>query len=555
MATFSQLTVDKGSDSVIDFCCSPCLEHKTVQWAEFYCDNCLKFYCAKCINLHGQLFGKHVTYGRGETSKWPVSKEVEDVIRKCDLHEDKLLEMFCDKHSQLCCTNCVRRNHRKCAKVTLMSESVKGPPPDLQQLSRRIKTILVELQTLQIKLDTNMKSLDASYNKQVLEICETRQKINAILDNMEKATIKDLDDKMKILKAALKTDSDKCSKLKHELTCLSDAIHDIINKSEFELILIASNKCMERIKQSQTLKENSVQVDSSLTFQADRDLQEYLSKLSSLGNVSYPGQVFAVQGLSMYNMSIQSDRGICGIAGICALSSDQILVANNERVKLLDHEYQVVGHCDLSAYAKDMCVITPSEVAVAVNNYQNKDKTGGVQFVFVNDGQLIKGKILLFQHSCNGIAHSHKDLYVTSGTALYKYSMSGYPLKKLYEDTSGDRTVHKCAVSPSGDKIFITNPSQDKVLTLARDGSVLHTLTDPDLRALQGIHATDLGLVLVCGKNIIQLDGEGRKKLATLITTGAEYDRVNPLLVFYNKSTATIIVGLSSCDILVLPVK
>ncbi|KAH3738054.1 hypothetical protein DPMN_044659 [Dreissena polymorpha] len=69
MASFSQPTVAKGSDSVIDFYCSPCLEHNIDQWAEFYCDKCLKLYCAKCINPHGQLFGKHVTYGRADSSK------------------------------------------------------------------------------------------------------------------------------------------------------------------------------------------------------------------------------------------------------------------------------------------------------------------------------------------------------------------------------------------------------------------------------------------------------------------------------------------------------
>ncbi|KAH3824505.1 hypothetical protein DPMN_126342 [Dreissena polymorpha] len=112
MATFSQSTVDKGSDSFTDFCCSSCLEHKIDQWADFYCNNCQKFYCAKCINPHGQLFGKHVTYGRGDTTKWPVLKEVEDFLRKCDLHGDEDLKMFCNDHSQLCCTNCAFLNHR-----------------------------------------------------------------------------------------------------------------------------------------------------------------------------------------------------------------------------------------------------------------------------------------------------------------------------------------------------------------------------------------------------------------------------------------------------------
>ncbi|KAH3716659.1 hypothetical protein DPMN_059385 [Dreissena polymorpha] len=111
MATFSQSTMETCSDSIIDFCCSPCLEHKIGQWAELYCDTCQKFYCAECVTLHGQLFGKHVTYGRGDTSKWPASKEVQDFLLKCDLHEDKHLEMYCNDHSQLCCTNCAFLNH------------------------------------------------------------------------------------------------------------------------------------------------------------------------------------------------------------------------------------------------------------------------------------------------------------------------------------------------------------------------------------------------------------------------------------------------------------
>ncbi|KAH3718052.1 hypothetical protein DPMN_060850 [Dreissena polymorpha] len=112
MATYSKSTVASGSDSFIDFCCFPCLENKIDQWADFYCENCQKFYCAKCINLHSQLFGTHVTYRRGDTSKWPVAKEVEDFLQKCDLHDDKHLEMFCEDHSQLCCTNCAFLNHR-----------------------------------------------------------------------------------------------------------------------------------------------------------------------------------------------------------------------------------------------------------------------------------------------------------------------------------------------------------------------------------------------------------------------------------------------------------
>ncbi|XP_052247478.1 uncharacterized protein LOC127855727 [Dreissena polymorpha] len=562
MATYSKSTVASGSDSFIDFCCFPCLEHKIDQWADFYCKNCQKFYCAKCINLHSQLFGTHVTYGRGDTSKWPVSKEVEDFLQKCDHHDDKHLEMFCEDHSQLCCTNCAFLNHRQCAKVTLISESVKGSPPNLQQLSGKIQSILEEIKKLQNYWDTNMQSLQASYDKQLYVIHDTRKKTNSILDNIEKNTMKELDDKLASLKASVKTDADNCSKLKNELKQLNDAIQDIVDKGKAELTFIASKKCMEKIKQSETyLKQNSFQVESSLTFQADRDFQQYLSKLSGLGKIVLStketlvlvDQALTVQGKSEYNVRLQSDSDKnYHIEAICVLSEDQILVADciNKRVKLLNHQYQVVGHYDLNSFPMDMCKITPSEVAVTVDD----TRTHEVQFVSVNGGQLVKGRMLQFQHECIGIAHIMQDLYLTSGTALYKYSMKGALLTKLYEDTSDKFTVFKCAVSPSGDKVFVTNRSHSKVLTLARDGTVLHTFLD--LRDPTGIHVTDVGQVLVCGGSshtILQLDGEGKKKLATLATKrdGLKY----PYSVFYNRSTASLIVGQWDSNIVVLRVK
>ncbi|KAH3768200.1 hypothetical protein DPMN_169412 [Dreissena polymorpha] len=557
MATFSQSTVDKGSDSFTDFCCSPCLEQNIDQWAEFYCNNCLKFYCAKCINLHGQLFGKHVTYGRGDTSKWPVLKEVEDFLQKCDLHEDKRLEMFCNDHSQLCCTNCAFLNHRQCTNVTLISESVKGPPPDLQKVSKRIQIILETLKKLENDWNTNMQSLQVSYNTQLHEIRQTRQKINTILDKIEKNTIKELEDKMTTLKASLKTDLDNCSKLKNELKHLSDAIHDIVDKGKAELSFIASKKCLEKNRQSETyLKVNSVQTERLVTFQADIDIEQFVSTLSGLGKIviSYPDQVFTVQGKSEYNVRIPSDSWNCNSNAICVLSSDQILLADNYNkcVKLLDQQYKVVAHCDLNAHPSDICQITPSEVAVAVYDVETHE----VQFVSVNGGHLVMGRELQFKHSCWGIAHDQKDLYLTSGTALYKYSMRGDLMKKLYEDTSGRSTVWKCALNPTGDKIFVTNGDHHKVLTLARDGSVLCTFTDPDLKWPRGIHVTAQGQVLVCGwesNNILQLDCEGRKKLATLATSRDELNY--PTSVCYNRSTASIIVGIYFNIILVFKVQ
>ncbi|KAH3776080.1 hypothetical protein DPMN_177493 [Dreissena polymorpha] len=411
----------------------------------------------------------------------------------------------------------------QCAKVTLLSELIKGPPPDWQQLSRKIQIILETLTKLENIGNTNMQSSQLSYNNQLDEIRQTRQKINTILDKIEKNTIKELDDKMTTLKASIQTDLDNCIKLKNELKQLSDAIHAIVDKGQAELSFIATKKCLEKIKLSKTfLKKNAVQAERSLTFQADTDITQFFSKRLGLGRIlfNYPDKVFTVQRKSEYDVRIPSDSKSCDITANCVLSSDQILVTDdkNQCVKLLDLQYQVVGHCDLNAHPSDMCQITPSQVAVTMY----KKKTHEVQFVSVNGGQLVKGRKLQFQHNVLGIANSQKDLYITDGTALYKYSMSGGLLGTVYLDLSGELTVWKCAVSQIGDKIYVINCSHHKVITLARDGyRVLCTFTDPDLQLPSFIHVTAQGQVLVCGASshtLLQLNGEGRKNLATLVT-------------------------------------
>ncbi|KAH3818812.1 hypothetical protein DPMN_120538 [Dreissena polymorpha] len=112
MATFSTSTIDKGSDMIQDFLCSTCEDNKLDSMADVYCESCVKFYCGKCINMHRELFTKHAPFGRGDMKNWPVAKKVEDFLLKCDVHKEESLKMYCDEHSELCCTNCAFLNHR-----------------------------------------------------------------------------------------------------------------------------------------------------------------------------------------------------------------------------------------------------------------------------------------------------------------------------------------------------------------------------------------------------------------------------------------------------------
>ncbi|KAH3896430.1 hypothetical protein DPMN_020607 [Dreissena polymorpha] len=109
--------------------------------------------------------------------------------------------------------------------------------------------------------------------------------------------------------------------------------------------------------------------------------------------------------------------------------------------------------------------------------------------------------------------------------------------------------VIRCAVSPTGDRLYIISYGPNKLLTLARDGTLLATYTDPALYGPHGLHVTPAGQVLVCGfwfNTVLQVGWEGESKLATLAT---QEDGVRlPVSVCYSSTTSSIIVGLLSDD-------
>ncbi|KAH3856433.1 hypothetical protein DPMN_099021 [Dreissena polymorpha] len=451
--------------------------------------------------------------------------------------------MFCPDHNHLCCSKCVELNHRLCLQVTPLPQAASGKSTNFKKLSVRTENTLSQLKQCQTYQEDRMMSLKVSYKEHerlivdglrvnivsYLRECETstvntthehmqypisemREEIKYLLADFKKSTIKEKKEELNLKQAPIKVVRNSCIRLHYELFHLHVAIPKVLDKPE--LSFIASTKCLENIQQSDIfLKEN------------------------------FPNHVFTVNGKSVHNVKMPSDSYECWITAVCALPNGQVLVADsfNKRVKLLNQQYHVVSHLNFRVEYKimqlDMCLLTPTEVAVAVHDE--------VQFITVSQSQLAKSRKLKLQHECTGIAHNQGDLYICSGTALYKYKSSGKLVCRLYQDTSAYVTVDRCAVSPTGDRLYISSyRPQQKLLTLARDGTLLATYTDPALGGLCGLHVTPAGQVLVCGqwsKTVLQVGWEGESKLANL-ATGEDGVR-QPWSVCYSSTTSSIIVG------------
>ncbi|KAH3693457.1 hypothetical protein DPMN_080889 [Dreissena polymorpha] len=255
-------------------------------------------------------------------------------------------------------------------------------------------------------------------NEQYLkeEMCRNVVSVLNEFDNITAKELNEMKDEVISIKGSVTSSIHKCTSVHNDLS----QFHEIVQKigDHKQLCLIASIKCKHIIQQALTMLGKS-------------------------------GKAFNVQRKSVHNVRISSYSDECDITGICALPDGQVLVADlsNKRVKLLSQQYQVVSHWDVNAHPQAICLITPSEVAVAGNT----STIGEVQFITVNQGKLVPGRKFQLQHECRGIGHHQGDLFVTSGKELYKYSLNGKLICRLYQDRSANWTGKN-----HGESILIT---------------------------------------------------------------------------------------------------
>ncbi|KAH3754296.1 hypothetical protein DPMN_188962 [Dreissena polymorpha] len=321
----------------------------------------------------------------------------------------------------------------QCSKVTQISELTNSQPTGLEGMSVELETVLGEIKTLQISQKASIQSLQKTYkehsavmieqmrgnlntyidewdnssvgtsggNEQYLkeEMCRSVLSIVNEFDNITAKELNEMKDEVISIKGSVTSSIHKCTSLHNDLS----QFHEIVQKigDHKQLCLIASIKCKHIIQQALTLLGKS-------------------------------GKAFNVQSITKHNVRIPRDSYQCSITGICVLTDGQVLVADwgNNRVKLLNQQYQVVSHWDVNAQPDDICLITPSEVAVAVNDHDSKIHE--VQFITVNQGKLVPGRKFQLQHECRGIDHHQGVLFVISSEELYKYTLNGKQVCSLY---------------------------------------------------------------------------------------------------------------------------
>ncbi|XP_052253139.1 uncharacterized protein LOC127859663 isoform X2 [Dreissena polymorpha] len=421
--------------------------------------------------------------------------------------------MFCVDHSQLCCTACVLLDHRKCNKVTqITSGEHKKEHDDLQKLTTDINSLTQRLRKLIEQKEDNVRSLQCEYDNIIEEITLVREKFNAALDLLVQRTINEGREVVARLQKSLQADVFLGKAALKRIQSLQDA-SDKIAPHDSELSTVAFMKIENELLTSDSiLREIDSKSDFTLSFTLDKNIENCLATMTTLGtiNTSNRSTVIATIRNSRYNIKLSGEE-TCEIRCICEMPNGNVIIADakNNKIKILDKHFHVVSYCDIPAHPFYVCQITDAEVAVAVYNWVSVQE---IHILALKNDTMVEKEIFKLTHPCTGIRHYNGHLYVTSKQALYRYTMTGMLLDKMYEDTSGSHTVYRFALNANVDRIYVLDLTNHKVLTLNMSGQFLASFTDPELKQPIDVHVTESGQVLVCGhtsQNIIQLNSEG----------------------------------------------
>ncbi|XP_052768016.1 uncharacterized protein LOC128208494 [Mya arenaria] len=192
-----------------------------------------------------------------------------------------------------------------------------------------------------------------------------------------------------------------------------------------------------------------------------------------------------VEGLETINDDIEC----------CANMNDQ-LKAMTEKLQQITGKHKETNY--FIGFRK--CQNKLNEVKSRMQEIQKMPTPYEIHFLSVTREKIETLRKFMTYLNCRSIAHNQGQLYMCSGNALDKFDLCGRHVKTIYEDMSCKRTVVKCAVSPDGKVIYVTNNTKRELITLDECGQVLFKLKDPELQRLSGLCVNPSGLVFVCGQ-------------------------------------------------------
>ncbi|KAH3799661.1 hypothetical protein DPMN_153272 [Dreissena polymorpha] len=537
-----QIQAQLASDCVHDFLCSGCDVSVLPIEAQYFCKDCPRYYCENCIDLHSQLFKKHVVLRRADRSDWPIAEVTLGYITQCEQHPEEKIKMFCKDHRKLCCIYCLHSDHRICKQVVRIEEAskVSHAKKDFQELSEKILAECEKINSQHIDMEKQLATLQSNYDETLVEIASFQKKMTTVVEKLGHRSTSELETMYTCIKGTCTNIIQLHTELHKRYKRVHKGIQSIQQDSE-QLAFILCRKYDDLTKETDALYERKNNREINFRFQSEASMLQLLSELGSLGKIqtyrNNPNQVIKISESDRTEHDISDeDTYTATIIGICELADSQFIIADssNKNAELLDHSLKMLSRQNFPSTPNQMCNVSAYSVAIIFDDCS-------LQFIRIINQRITVERIIQFKVCCSGIGYHNDHIYVTNARDIYHCHIARHSKKRKI----ALKDARKCAVSPDGTTIYVTNKKGNSCQTLKMAETVQSPSGEIELEIPDGVHVTANGQVLVCcrGSNeIVQLDSEGKQILARFGVSRT------PRCVCLSKEKGMLLVGFSDSD-------
>lgn len=101
------------SEEGAELLCCVCYRKDIRREASNYCVTCEEYYCKTCVNIHDDVpvLSNHAIL-QGRDFKGQGGGKLPSIpTERCPDHGTKLIDMYCETHSEVGCTLCMEQKH------------------------------------------------------------------------------------------------------------------------------------------------------------------------------------------------------------------------------------------------------------------------------------------------------------------------------------------------------------------------------------------------------------------------------------------------------------
>ena len=455
--------VEKSAEDVI-IPCEPCFRKNIAVESGGYCLKCTENLCSECIAYHNNLkITENHTIVDGkrsdddslasvsldselaETPETPVKASARSyhthdhehphaqskfvATEKCAIHDEKLIELYCEDDTELICSVCAGTAHRRCKSVLYIPKAAEGIRKDKR--CREVKEKLTELKTKFGKLIKEKQKNIWSYEKQredaLKSVAKFRESIDKLLDQMQASMEQEIEDKFKKGKNVYENNLKHCEETLAALTKRILKLEDDVRKNDEAKIFMDLKIYNDDVKMySSKYDEEATSEGYKLKVVIDDSLKKMILREHLMRSITYGKPIMTGD----YSIKMK-------VGGIVMLPDGRLVVHDNERLALVNENFTVNEYSQefvTPGSPNAMCALDSNTIALTMNKMK--------QVIVLNCRHDIDEKAIFSLRSksiSNGLAGFEEKLYcmcradndelmASPRTAIYVYNLSGEKL-------------------------------------------------------------------------------------------------------------------------------